>query len=59
LTRKHLAQHGLTPDEYRAKHGMKKGTALAAKSLVRERRKKMKDMKLWERRKPASEGDKA
>lgn len=50
ITRKHLAAHGLTPDEYRAKFGMKKGTALACKSLARERRKKMTDMRLWERR---------
>lgn len=55
ITRKHLATHGLTPDEYRAKHGYKKTQALACKSLARERRAKMKDMKLWERRgkKPA------
>lgn len=60
LTRKHLALHGLTPEEYRAKYGMKKGQPLACKALARERRKKMKDMKLWERRqKPAAEGEKA
>ena len=59
ITRKHLLTHGLTPDEYRAKYGMKKGMALIAKGLQRERRKKMKDMKLWERRKPTAEGDKA
>jgi len=53
ITRKHLASHGLTPEEYREKYGYKKGTALAAKSLVRERRAKMKEMKLWERRKKA------
>lgn len=50
LTRKHLATHGLTPDEYRAKYGYKKTQALACKSLARERRAKMKDMRLWERR---------
>jgi len=50
ITTKHLATHGLTPEEYRAKYGYKKGAALAAKSLVRARRKKMQDMKLWERR---------
>ena len=55
LTKKHLASHGLTPVEYREKHGMKKGAALAAKGLQRDRRKKMKDMKLWERRKKTSE----
>lgn len=50
LTKKHLAAHGLTPEEYRSKYGYKKGAPLAAKSLQRERRKKMKDMRLWERR---------
>ena len=54
ITKKHLASHGLTSEEYRDKYGYKKGTALAAKSLVRERRAKMKDMKLWERRKKAN-----
>ena len=51
LTKKHLATHGLTADDYRAKHGYKKGTPLVSKSLQRERRAKMKDMKLWEKRK--------
>ena len=50
LTKKHLASHGLTPDEYREKWGYKKGTALVAKGLARERRKKMNSMKLWEKR---------
>lgn len=50
ITAKHLAQHGLTPESYKAKYGYKKTQALCAKSLVRERRAKMKDMKLWERR---------
>ena len=50
LTKKHLSAHNLTPEEYRAKYGYKKGAPLAAKSLQRERRKKMKDMRLWERR---------
>lgn len=50
ITRKHLATHGLTPASYKEKWGLKKGTALACRSLARERRKKMKDMKLWERR---------
>jgi predicted transcriptional regulator len=48
LTKKHLASHGLTPEEYKEKWGYKKGTSLVAKSLARERRKKMKKMKLWE-----------
>jgi len=54
LTKKHLAAHGLTPEEYRAKYGYKKGAPLAAKSLQRERRKKMKEMRLWERRRKVS-----
>lgn len=55
LTRKHLAGHGLDVDAYREKWGIKKGTPLVCKGLQRERRKKMKDMKLWEkRRKPVA-----
>lgn len=50
LTKKHLATHGLTPEAYRERCGYKKGTPLVCKSLQRERRKKMKEMKLWERR---------
>lgn len=50
LTKKHLSLHGLTAAEYREKHGYKKGLPLVCKSLQRERRKKMRDMKLWERR---------
>ncbi|MBO5489820.1 MAG: MucR family transcriptional regulator [Desulfovibrio sp.] len=50
LTVRHLSRHGLTAEEYKAKYGLKKGTALVCKSLQRERRKKMQDMKLWEKR---------
>lgn len=50
LTKKNLAKFGLTPDEYREKWGYKKGTPLICKSLQRERRKKMKEMKLWRKR---------
>ena len=58
ITKKHLASHNLSAEEYREKHGYKKTQALACKSLVRERRAKMKDMKLWERRtKSASAAD--
>lgn len=53
LTKRHLATHGLTPDEYREKWGYKKGTSLVAKSLARDRRKTMQGMKLWEKRKKA------
>ena len=50
LTRRHLLSHGLSPDDYREKWGYGKETPLVCKSLQRERRKKMKDMKLWEKR---------
>ena len=50
LTRKHLASHGLEAGDYREKWGLKKDTPLVCKGLQRERRKKMKDMKLWEKR---------
>lgn len=50
LTRRHLASHNLDPVSYRAKWGLKKDTPLVSKGLQRERRKKMKDMKLWEKR---------
>lgn len=50
LTSKHLATHGLTPEQYKEKFGYKKTQPLACRSLARERRKKMKEMKLWERR---------
>ena len=50
LTKRHLATHGLSTEEYLEKWGFKKGTPLACKALQRERRKKMNDMKLWERR---------
>ncbi len=45
-----LKTHGLTAKEYKAKWGLKKTTSLAAKSLVRMRRKKMQEMRLWERK---------
>ena len=51
LTKRHLEQHGLTPSEYKAKWGLKKGASLACKSLQRMRRQKMQDMQLWTRRK--------
>lgn len=55
LTRKHLASHGLDAVEYREKWGFKKDTPLVCKGLQRERRKKMKDMKLWEKRRKVEE----
>lgn len=51
LTKRHLATHDLTPAEYKQKWGYKKGAALIARSLARERRKKMQEMQLWKRRK--------
>lgn len=51
LTKRHLALHDLSPAEYKQKYGYKKSTALIAKGLARERRKKMQDMRLWEKRK--------
>ncbi len=50
LTRKHLATHGLTPDEYREKYGYKKNTSLITKGLAKARRKKMQEMQLWKKR---------
>ena len=51
LTKKHLALHGLTPEEYKEKWGFKKNQPLIAKGLARERKKKMNEMQLWTRRK--------
>lgn len=50
ITKRHLDQHGLSTAEYLEKYGYKKGTKLVCKSLQRERKKKMKEMQLWERR---------
>ena len=50
LTRRHLGTHGLDLDSYREKWGYPEDLPLVCKSLQRERRKKMKDMKLWEKR---------
>ena len=50
LTKKHLSKFGLTPDTYREKWGYPKKMPLVCKELQRERRKKMKEMKLWEKR---------
>lgn len=55
ITRKHLALHNLDADSYREKWGLKKNTPLVCKELQRERRKKMKSMKLWEKRRAAHE----
>ena len=50
LTKRHLAKYGMTPDEYRQKWGYPKGLPLVCKNLQRERRKKMTEMRLWEKR---------
>ena len=50
ITKRHLGTHDLTPAEYKEKYGYPKKTSLVCKSLARERRKKMSEMKLWERR---------
>lgn len=50
ITKKHLAAHGLNADSYREKWGIKKTIPLVCKELQRERRKKMREMKLWEKR---------
>lgn len=49
MSARHLKKHGLTAKEYKAKWGLKKDVALAAKSLVRMRRRQMDEMRLWER----------
>ena len=55
LSKKHLALHGLTPAEYKEKWGYKKSQPLVAKSLARERKKKMQEMQLWKRRDTAKQ----
>ena len=55
LTKKHLLSHGLTPEEYKNKWGYPKNTPLVCKSLQRERSKKMRGMKLWEKRRTKSQ----
>ncbi len=50
ITKKHLAKHDMTPDEYKEKWGYKKNQSLVAKALARERRKKMQEMELWKKR---------
>ena len=53
ITSKHLSTHGLDAEADRRKWGLKPDTPLVCKSLQRTRRKKMKDMKLWEKRRAA------
>lgn len=56
LTKRHLAEYDLTPDEYRAKWGYAPDMPLVCKALRRERSRKMREIKLWERR--TKNGDK-
>lgn len=58
ITKKHLARHGLDADSYRRKWGIRSGTPLVCKSIQRVRRKKMKDMRLWEKRHTGAETEK-
>ena len=53
LSKKHLATHGLTPQEYKEKWGFKKNQSLVAKALSRQRKKKMQEIQLWKKRKNA------
>jgi len=53
LSKKHLAQHNLTPEEYKEKWGFKKNQSLVTKELARQRKQKMQEMQLWKRRKTA------
>ncbi len=57
LTIRHLKTHGLTAKEYKDRWGIKKDISLTAKGLVRLRRRKMHEMRLWERRGHKSEHD--
>ncbi len=50
LTQIHMSSHGLTSDEYREKCGYKKDTPLACHSLRKGRKKRMEELKLWERK---------
>jgi len=49
LTKRHLAEHDLTPKEYRAKYGFKARQPLAAKYLSAKRRKVAKEQNLGEK----------
>lgn len=51
LTKRHLKIHDLTPEKYKEKWGYNKHTALVARSLAKQRRKKMQEMELWKKRK--------
>ncbi len=50
ITKRHLEQHNLNAVEYRKKFGLKKNTPLVCKELLRTRKDKMQEMRLWEKR---------
>lgn len=54
LTKRHLALHSLTVDEYKEKYGYHRNVPLVCRSLQRERKEIMSSMKLWERRRSSS-----
>lgn len=51
LTKRHLETHNMTPASYRETFGLKKNLPLVCKELLRARKDKMQEMKLWEKRK--------
>lgn len=53
LSKKHLATHDLTPQQYKDKWGYKRNQSLVAKALSRQRRKKMQEIQIWKKRKNA------
>ena len=50
LGKRHLASHGLTPNSYRAKYGMKKNTPLCSKDFLKNSRERMANLRIWERK---------
>ncbi|MEG6550209.1 MucR family transcriptional regulator [Desulfocurvibacter africanus] len=50
ITSRHLKLHGLDKKSYLAKWGLPKGASLACKALARERRDRIKELKLWNHR---------
>jgi len=54
ITKRYLATIGHTPESYRDLCGYKRSQSLICKDLQKTRRKKMQDMKLWEKRSDAA-----
>jgi predicted transcriptional regulator len=46
LNKRHLNSHGLTPEEYKEKHGIPKDQPLTCESLAKERRERAQNMRL-------------